>query len=219
METNSLDLASSLGNLNHPLQTSEYSDRPFIEKRDMSGGFKESPPNSIKDLVSSIGGMKRLLRKGQANWQILLLRYGSLLKLPDDILGLYRYKAVISGYTIKDHPYLNTGAMHNLFEAFRKEVLALDSCVAEEFLKLYVAYKAETNFVDIIPQAKRLILTLNMPFSAINDPKGKCLDITGLGHWGNGNIEVSFASLTELPYIIGLVRQSLERQIGNGRDI
>jgi hypothetical protein len=31
-----------------------------------------------------------------------------------------------------------------VFEAFRKEVLALDPCVGEEFLKLYVAYKAET---------------------------------------------------------------------------
>lgn len=36
---------------------------------------------------------------------------------------------------------------------FRKEVLALSPVVTEEFLKLYVAYKAETNFVDVVPQA------------------------------------------------------------------
>ena len=62
--------------------------------------------------------------------------------------------------------------MHDLFAAFRKEVLALDPCVTEEFLKLYVAYKAETNFVDVVPQAKRLRLSLNMPFAEISDPKG-----------------------------------------------
>ena len=39
-----------------------------------------------------------------------------------------------------------------MFEAFRKAVLALDPCVSEEFLKLYVAYKAETNFVDVVPR-------------------------------------------------------------------
>ena len=61
--------------------------------------------------------------------------------------------------------------MRELFEAFRKEVLALDPCVTEEFLKLYVAYKAETNFVDVVPQAKRLRLSLNMEFPEINDPK------------------------------------------------
>ena len=35
----------------------------------------------------------------------------------------------------------------------------------------YVAYKAETNFVDVVPQAKRLRLSLNIDFSEINDPR------------------------------------------------
>jgi len=41
-------------------------------------------------------------------------------------------------------------------------VLALDPCISEEFWKLYVAYKAETNFVDVVPQANRFKLSLNM---------------------------------------------------------
>ena len=108
--------------------------------------------------------------------------------------------------------------MRELFAAFRKQVLALDPCVTEEFLKLYVAYKAETNFVDVIPQAKRLRLSLNIAFVEINDPKGVCKDVAGLGRWGNGDVEVALTSLTELPYVMGLVRQSLERQMGNGGD-
>ena len=55
--------------------------------------------------------------------------------------------------------------MQGLFEALRKAILALDPCVNEEFLKLYVAYKAETNFVDVVPQAKRLLLVLNLSIS------------------------------------------------------
>ena len=100
-----------------------------------------------------------------------------------------------------------------MFEAFRKEVLALDPCVTEEFLKLYVAYKAETNFVDVVPQAKRLRLSLNMAFSEINDPKGLCKDVTGLGRWGNGDVEVGLSTLEELPYVMGLVRS---RENANG---
>jgi predicted transport protein len=106
--------------------------------------------------------------------------------------------------------------MRNIFEAFRKEVLALDPCVTEEFLKLYVAYKAETNFVDIVPQAKRLRLSLNLAFHEINDPKGICRDVTGLGRWGNGDVEVELSSVEQLPYVKGLVRQSFEKQMGNG---
>lgn len=103
-----------------------------------------------------------------------------------------------------------------MFEAFRKQVLALDPCVTEEFRKRYVAYKAEANFVDVVPQAKLLRLSLNMAYPEISDPKGICKDVAGLGRWGNGDVEAGLASLDGLPYVIGLVRQSLERQLGDG---
>ena len=60
--------------------------------------------------------------------------------------------------------------MRPLFERFRKEVQALDLCVAEEFLKHYVSYKAETNFVDVEAQAKRLKLWLNLQFHELPRP-------------------------------------------------
>jgi predicted transport protein len=112
-----------------------------------------------------------------------------------------------------------SGILHSVFETFRKEVLALDPCVTEEFLKQYVAYKAETNFVDVVPQAKRLRLALNLRFAEINDPKGLCEDVTGIGRWGNGDVQIGLASVEELPYVMGLVRQSFERQMGDGGDV
>lgn len=42
--------------------------------------------------------------------------------------------------------------------------------------------------------------------------------VTGLGRWGNGDVEVTLASLDELPYVIGLVRQSLEVQLGGAAE-
>jgi predicted transport protein len=94
--------------------------------------------------------------------------------------------------------------------------MALDPCVTEEFLKHYVAYKAETNFVDVIAQAKRLILLLNLPFHELEDPKRMAKDVTNISHWGNGDVDVRFHSLDELPYIMGLVRQAFEKQMGHG---
>jgi hypothetical protein len=70
--------------------------------------------------------------------------------------------------------------------------------------------------LDVVPQAKRLRLALNMRFSELNDPKGLCKDVTNIGRWGNGDVEVMLSSLDELPYVMGLVRQSLELQLGNG---
>jgi predicted transport protein len=91
---------------------------------------------------------------------------------------------------------------------------ALDECVTEEFLKLYIAYKAETNFCDIVPQSSRLRLSFNLDFPEIDDPRGICTDITGIGRWGNGNVEMRFERLEDIPYATGLARQALEKQMG-----
>ena len=208
----------TLGNLTLTGYNSEYSDRPFIEKRDMKGGFRESPlklnqglgqldhwnEDSIKARADKLAGMA--------------LEVWVAPKLPADVLAASKPESAPSNYTISDHPYLLTEMLHEVFEAFRKEVLALDPCVTEEFLKHYVAYKAETNFVDVEPQAKRLLLTFNMAFAEMNDPKGFCRDVTGLGHQGNGDVSIRLASLNELPYVMGLVRQSFEKQMGSGND-
>jgi predicted transport protein len=82
-------------------------------------------------------------------------------------------------------------------------------------LKLYIAYKAETNFVDIVPQAKRLRLSLNMPFAELNDPKNLAKNVAGIGRWGNGEVELGISSLAEVPYALGLIRQSLDRQLND----
>jgi predicted transport protein len=206
----------TLGNLTLTGYNSEYSDRPFTEKRDIPGGFEESPLKLNKGLGKLDRWNEDTIKERAVRLAEIALKVWAVPKLANDILEAYKPKAATSGYSIEDHSNLNTGAMHDLFEAFRKEVLALDPCVTEEFLKLYVAYKAETNFVDIVPQAKRLRLSLNMPFSDINDPKGLCKDVSNIGRWGNGDVEVRLASLDELPYVMGLVRQSFERQMGNG---
>ncbi|WP_410509965.1 DUF262 domain-containing protein [Methanosarcina hadiensis] len=206
----------TLGNLTLTGYNSEYSDRAFAEKRDMPGGFKESPLKLNKGLGQLDQWNEETIKERASRLAEIALNVWAMPKLTTDTLEAYRPKATASGYTIEDHPYLLTGTVHELFEAFRKEVLALDPCVTEEFLKLYVAYKAETNFVDVVPQAKRLILSLNLPFSAINDPKGLCKDVSDVGCWGNGDVKVGLGSLNDLPYVIGLVRQSFEHQMGNG---
>ena len=108
--------------------------------------------------------------------------------------------------------------MKPVFEALRKAVQALNPNVTEEFLKLYVAYKAETNFVDVVPQAKRLLLVLNIGVDELDDPRGLCRDISNIGRWGNGDEEVGLSSLDELPYVMGLIRQALDRQMGGPQD-
>lgn len=100
------------------------------------------------------------------------------------------------------------------FEKFSAEVLALDPGIKREFLKLYVAFKAETNFVDVVPQKARLRLSLNIPIEALHDERGLAWDVSDRGHWGNGPTEVGLDEDCDLGYVVGLVRQALEFQMG-----
>lgn len=208
----------TLGNLTLTGYNSEYSDRPFSEKRDMPGGFKESPLRVNQGLGQLDVWNESAIKARAEKLAATAIEVWAAPKLSADVLDAYRPKAHAlpgqSTYGLDDHPHLLASPMRELFEAFRKEVLALDPCVTEEFLKLYVAYKAETNFADVVPQAKRLRISLNVEFHEIEDPKKLCKDVTGLGRWGNGDVEVGLSSLEELPYVIGLVRQSFEKQMG-----
>jgi len=208
----------TLGNLTLTGYNPEYSDKAFIEKRDMRGGFSESPLRLNEGLgqletwnEDTIQERARKLAKQAAKvWASPVLSA--------EVLDTYRPKPQRpAGYTLDDHVQLTESSpMRKLFEAFRKEVLALDPCVTEEFLKLYVAYKAESNFVDVVPQKSRLRLSLNMKFHEIYDPRGLCKDVTNLGRWGNGDVEVALSRPEDLPYVMGLVRQAFEKQMGNG---
>lgn len=204
----------TIGNLTLTGYNSEYSDKTFAQKRDMPGGFKESPLKLNQRLGMVEQWDEDAIRQRADRLSTIALDVWAAPKLETSVLECYKSKPAQQGYTIENHPLLVSGPMAEVFKVFRKEVQALDDCVTEEFLKFYVAYKAESNFVDIVPQAKRLRISLNMPFPEINDPKGLCKDVSSVGRWGNGDVEVSLKSLEELPYVIGLVRQSLERQMG-----
>ncbi len=209
----------TLGNLTLTGYNSEYSDRPFTEKRDMDGCFKQSPLKLNDGLGQLEQWNEEAIKTRAGKLAGLAVRVWTGPQLDAAVLATYQPRQVsYEAYSIQDHPNLLAPSLHPVFEAFRKAVLALDPCVTEEFLKTYVAYKAETNFVDVVPQAKRLRLALNMRFAEINDPKGLCKDVTGIGRWGNGDIDVGLSTLDELPYVIGLVRQSLELQLGNGSE-
>lgn len=208
----------TLGNLTLTAYNPEFSDRPFLEKRDMPRepikGLRQSPLQLNQGLGALEVWNEDSIKARADRLAEMALAVWKAPSLSSAVLDGYRpIVEHAPAYTLDQHPNLLSPSMRPIFEAFRHEVLALDPCVSEEILKLYVAYKAETNFVDVIPQTMRLRLNLNMKFEDIHDPKGICRDVTGLGRWGNGDVELHLSSLEDLPYVMGLVRQSLDQQL------
>lgn len=206
----------TLGNLTLTGYNSDYSNRAFREKRDMKGGFKHSPLK-VNEGLAAIEFWNAAAIQSRADRLAKEAIYVWAAPVLNDVeLASLNVTKEISttGYTIHSHQYLAGGHSRQLFDAFEQRILALDPCVTREFLKLYVAFKAETNFADVVPQAKGLRISLNIEPHDINDPRGLVEDVTNVGRWGNGNSEVRLNSIEDLPYVAGLARQALERQLG-----
>lgn len=204
----------TIGNLTLTGYNPELSDKSFIEKRDMPGGFADSPIRLNHLLATLAAWDEAAINKRAEELADLAVRIWSAPALHDSQLAAYQRaerQETEGGYTLADHAEYLNGPILALFQQLRTRVLNLDASVREEVLKLYIAYKTDTNFVDVVPQKSRLRLSLNMRFDEIDDPKGLCKDVTNLGRWGNGDVEVSLRSPAELDDVMTLIRQAYQK--------
>lgn len=204
----------TLGNLTLTGYNSELSDKPFLEKKTMEGGFDDSPIR-LNDFLKKVDvwnaenieiRAKELSEKAKQIWFAP--------NLSEDVLDKYTTEErTTTVYTINQYDYLK-GDMLNLYIELRNRILKIDpSVVREEYKKLYIAFKSYTNFVDIVPQKSRLKLQLNIDYSDIVDPKGLSKDISDLGRWGNGDVEVVISNINEIDDVMELIQQAFDKQI------
>jgi uncharacterized protein with ParB-like and HNH nuclease domain/predicted transport protein len=203
----------TLGNLTLTGYNSELSDRPFSQKKTIQGGFNDSPIR-LNDFLRKVdvwtaekieARAKELAEKACLIWVSP--------NLTQDTLSKYGYEEkAATVYTIEQYEHLK-GEMLDLYQAIKKRILNIDASVKEEYKKLYIAFKSSTNFVDIVPQKVRLRLSLNIDYADIIDPKGLCKDVSGLGRWGNGDVEVGISNTNELEDVMDLIQQAFDKQM------
>lgn len=201
----------TIGNLTLTAYNSEMSDRHFLEKMDMPGGFKGSALRLNKYVVLQnewneehiIKRAKELANKAESIWPYPTLSDEELAKYQVDEKAAKKYS--LETYDMNDFT-------KTLYESLDKRIMNLSPAVKKEYKKLYIAYKLDTNFVDIVPQKQRLRISINMKFSDIIDPYGICKDVTGIGRWGNGDVELFMGHQDELDQVMEIVKQSFEAQ-------
>ena len=196
----------TIGNLTLTGYNSELSNRSFREKQNLPGGFRDSPlwlNQSLREVerwdeIAIVNRAEILLERALEIWP----HHG----IPQEIEQGQR------NWTLADHHHL-TGEMMVLFQQLRGRILNLDVSVSEQITKHYIAYKLRTIFVSIVPQAKRLLLSLNLPFPDITDPRGWCRDVTNVGQLAPGDVQVGISSVDQLDDIMFLIRQAFDRQM------
>ena len=201
----------TIGNLTLTCYNSEMSDHSFLTKMDMEGGFKESALRLNGFVVkqtewteSTIKTRAKLLaEKAKKIW--------AFPKMTDAELAPYRTNVKPAECYSLDSYDINV-LTKTLFDVLDRRIQNLSPAVKREFKKLYVAYKLDTNFVDIVFQKQRLRISVNMKYSEVADPNGICKDITGLGRWGNGDVELYMEHTSDVDQVMEIIEQSYKLQ-------
>ena len=201
----------TIGNLTLTAYNSEMSDNPFMVKMDMDGGFKESGLRLNAYLVKLTKWNEQHIKERA---KILADKAKEIWEFPN------MTDAEIFPYMVQEKPAerysLDTYDINvftkTLFDVLDRRIQNLSTRVKREFKKLYVAYKLDTNFVDIVFQKERLRISVNMKYTDVVDPKGICRDITGLGRWGNGNVELYMEHTSDVDQVIDIIEQSFRQQ-------
>ncbi|MFT2766175.1 DUF262 domain-containing protein [Helicobacter pylori] len=205
----------TIGNLTKTGYNPEYSNKSFQKKRDMEGGFKDSPLRLNQDLKDLESFGEEEIKKRANDLADLALKIWTYPKLDTETLEKYKPKKDKKEKKVYDlNSYKFGSHSRELFDILSKEIKALDERITESFMKAYIAYKFKTNFVDIVVQTKDLKLYLNMKFNELQDEKNLASDATNKNHNGNGDIEVKLETKENIPYCLGLIKQALEKQMG-----
>ncbi len=195
----------TIGNLTLTGYNSELSNHSFKEKRDLPGGYSDSRLRLSRSLAQAEQWNKSAIEKRA---EILLEKACKV--WPHH--GIPQQMPSIQNWTLADHHHL-TGEMMVLFQQLWERIQRLDASVREQINQDYMTYRTNRIFVSIIPQARRLLLTLNLRFPDIDDPQETCRDMTNIGHFGVGDVEVGISSADELDYIVFLIKQAFDRQM------
>ena len=207
----------TIGNLtfSNRAYNSEMQDYSFKDKMKVEGGIKYSNYRLSDDIANL------------SKWDVdeIILRSQRLAKdaldiwrkpeLSNDVMKKYRnnIKAEKNQYENMDHYPEMRKEIKEKYEELDKRILELDENIQRVYTKHYVAYKFEyCNFVEIIIYKWSINVLLDIPFDNIIDEREICEDISNIGSWGTGDVQIKVRNDADIDYIMGLIKQSLDNE-------
>ncbi|TVQ58900.1 MAG: DUF91 domain-containing protein [Phycisphaerales bacterium] len=98
--------------------------------------------------------------------------------------------------------------VRDLYESLRAEITALGDDVSEKQLKLYIAFRRIRNFATIVVQKRGLMLYLHLDPSTLDLDPSFMRDVSEIGHWGTGNLELQIQDAETLQRAIPFIQRA-----------
>ena len=192
----------ALGNLTLTGYNAQLSDRPFAEKKAMENGFAQSPLWLNGSIAARDTWDEQAIRE---RGQLLTDRAVDVWPSPTSESPV---ESVDQGEGRLRH--LENGRTRELYDAMTTRLTSLAG-VTTEVRVHHVNYLRDGRiFGSACPLASSVCLTLRVPPTDLDDPQGRCEDISQVGHQGNGNIQVRVVEVADIDYAVQIARQAYD---------
>lgn len=103
---------------------------------------------------------------------------------------------------------LATPDIRALYEQTASLLMSLGDDVQQKSLKLYTAFRRLKNFACVIVYPNRLLITLKLDPDTVTFEEGFSRDVSQVGHWGTGNVELCLLGPLDLQRAQALLERS-----------
>jgi predicted transport protein len=114
-------------------------------------------------------------------------------------------------YTFEQHIDGKPQSMCELAVRVNDFITGLDPSIEVSPKKFYVAYKTSQNIVCMEVKQQRVLLYLKLDPRSTRGPKGISRDVSEVGHYGTGDLEVSIKTQSDFETAKPFIQQAYER--------
>ena len=122
-------------------------------------------------------------------------------------------KAIIikaKAYTEEEHLENASPAIAKLYSEFRDEIVKLSKEMKVSPKKIRISFETGGKIVtDISILKKSLKLWINLKKGELKDSKNIARDVSEIGHWGNGDYEITIENNKNIKFIMSLIKQAI----------
>ena len=112
--------------------------------------------------------------------------------------------------TFNEQLQLTNPKLKEIYSSIRDYIMTLGDDIAENQLKLYVAFKKIKNIICVEVYQKQIILRLRIDPDTVELEEGFTRDMRGVGHFGTGDLQISIKSFEDFTKAKKLIDRAYE---------
>ena len=114
-------------------------------------------------------------------------------------------------YTVEQRFKGKPAAIRELARELAEFLLSLDPSMEEIPKKLYIAYKISQNIACMELKKERVLLWVKLDPKRVERPRRIARDVTNIGHYGTGDLELSVRTSDDLETVKPVLEQAYQR--------